>query len=318
MTLEGAVDPINTPKHPDKRHTLGRRAFLLGSAAAVGAVALNRNRIINIIEGLTTSPEKVDITKFIEGSQYLLPTPSEEEIRKLADIPKAEPIFEKYVKTVSPELQNRAKNAGYHLTWQGDPNDATGRTVLFGTDRSDATYYDTGFGWWFSPEAKSLEEAPALSITGVFKGWIRPPNIESQDRSMYMLLSNPITKQEFLVRNYMEGEPSIWILDNLDVGADPKLVEHSTPREKAWSRIDIPLAELSLDKTYTQPTVKIEIISQLDRVLKPGDVVKTGGTFNRLMGKDNTGKGRDKYGIPIVGVTLRRFGGSEELQREIQ
>ncbi len=295
-------------KEPPK---LSRRAFLAaagaGAAGLLGAgVALNAERIANLFEG-----ESVDYSKLIDASKYKLATPDTEALKKLSTIRKADGLGEQFNRNISPRLQERANRAGYGLIWQGDPNDASGRTVLFDTKRSVSNkYYDVGFGWWYDPNVQTIEEAGDASFTGVFKGWMRPNEAAATDPSLYMLLNNPVGGEDFAVRVNDGGKKVLrWEVDNLDIGGD------SVPRE-AYTYLETPFNRGGY-VPQGEPSLKIASVGQLDTIVRPGDVIKTIGGFNPDSEKV-FGRYKDDIGIYNAStVYLRRFGGGEQIAQEI-
>lgn len=303
---------------------LPRRGFLILAGAAVAGVGLavaeeqlgilsaGAKAATNLVENLLEN-RSGDPLRILE-SQYLLLTPSEGEIRKLAFIPKGEPIWDNYTKTVSPQLQERAKKAGYHLTWQGNPNDTVGRTVLCGTERSIQNhYYDVGFGWWFSPEARTIEEAPAVSIRGVFKGWVKPPDsliLTAFEKSKnvqpyYAKMENPLTGQTFLVRvNFQrQGErfmpPFRFCVDNLDVGGDPA------------NAGTVNITRLPNNQGWTW--------SEFDTVIQQGDLMEF---FMMVWPAKVNNQHRDNFDVLKLSgsddcLYIRRFGGEHQVKTEL-
>ncbi|TXH01191.1 MAG: hypothetical protein E6P95_02200 [Candidatus Moraniibacteriota bacterium] len=295
-------------KEPPK---ISRRAFLtaagLGAAGLIGGgVAANADRIAGLFEG-----EPVDYSRLIDSSKYKLATPDVETLKKLSVIKKADGLGEQFNRGISPRLQERANNAGYGLIWQGDPNDTSGRTVLFDTKRSVSNkYYDVGFGWWYDPKVQTIEEAGDASFTGVFKGWMRPSEAARTDPSLYLLLNNPVGGEDFAVRVNDGGKKVLrWEVDNLDIGGD------SVPRE-AYTYLDTPFSRGGY-VPQGESSLRIDNVSLLDTIVRPGDVIKTIGGFNPDSEKV-FGRYKDDLGVYNAStVYLRRFGGGEQIAQEI-
>lgn len=273
-----------------------------------GVLSVSAKVATNLLENLLKNQTE-NASRLLE-SRYFLPTPSEAEVRKLSFIPKGELLGDEYLSTVSPKLQERARKAGYRLVWQGDPKDEVGRTVLFGTERSvNNHYYDIGFGWWFSPEINTIEGAPAVSIRGIFRGWIKPPGIDRNQQDTYMLIFHPVLKKEFLIRlgdSKKYKSPPTLVIDNLNFGGDSVSPE-------AYGTIHsflTPKSQYGYDKG---PVLTIDMVTQLDKIIQPGDVIEPFGRG----GKSNL-PFRDDYGVFIADlVYLRRFGGIEQMKKEL-
>lgn len=309
---------VHVTQGVERNQTLSRRKFLkaAGVGIAGGLVAadyLLKGPVTKAVEGIIESVAG-DIAIVQENtpheSAYLLPTLSEEEIKEVSFIPKGESLSDKYLHTVSPILQERAQRAGYHLIYQGDPGDTSGRTVLFSTERSiNNQYYDIGFGWWFSLEVKTIKEAPGVSIRGIFQGWVIPPDWEEGNKGVYILLKDPTRGNEFLVRmNQARYQKCMWLVDNLDIGGDPVPLE-------AYATIHSFLSSLNLYGKESE-VIKIRTPKQLDQIIRPGDVLEP---FGGIIEGPSIPFPFDKHDIFTPSLLyLRRFGGIEQLRKEIR
>lgn len=321
---EVTTDEVTTTEEVgEKGKRISRRDLLkLAGAGVLGLGLEEAERQQNLLSrGVRTGVrlvenllERTDGSKILE-SRNLLPIPLEDEIRRLSFIPKARSIGDGFKRLVPPELQEQAaaaKPVGYEIVYLQDrKNDTVGRSAFFSTKRSiGGQYYDIGSGWWFSPTVQDIKEAPAVSVTGVFKGWVRPPGVKSEDPDLYMLLGNPLlAREEWLLRigDSKIKKRVIWIVDNLDVGGNPVPPEAYGTIKSFLSKQDLYLPPGG----KPAPSISINSVDQLDRVVRPGDVIKA------IIATKNSCQ--DEYGVLTTpNVYLRRFGGIEQIQKEIQ
>lgn len=277
-----------------------------------GILSAGAKAATNLVENLLGRTEP---SKILESRNFS-PTPSENDIRRLASILKGEPLGNQYKNTVSSKLQEwagAARPTGYEIIYQGNAKDTVGRSILFGPQRSVHTkWYDMGFGWWFDPKVQTIEDAPAVSIRGIFKGWVKPPNTDKSQSDLYMRLLNPLTGQEFYVRlgdtKNHRSFPAI-VVDNLGYGGDP--VPLKVDGSETYGSI---YSLLAPGRQYgNSPVIKVGLITQLDEIIQPGDVIEAygrGGQANLRF--------RDEYGVFTTDIIfLRRFGGIEQIKNEI-
>lgn len=286
----------------------GKKGAIITVTAYLAWEAFRQGLVNQIIDAATSLRGGDNVSQQMEKSAYLLPTSPEAEIRRLASIPKAWLIPAGFATLVSLKLQERARAAtpkSFSFAYQDNQKDTVGRTTLFNTERSvNNRYYDIGFGWWFDEQSKTIDEVTSASITGIFKGWVRPPGVKPEDPDLYMLMGNPlVAKDEWLVRigNSKIGSGAVWVVDNLDIGGDPVPLE-------AYGTLKSFLSNQQFGNT---PSIRINNAAQLDKAIQPGDVIKVMmSTVHRY---------RDENDVVMANIVyLRRFGGIGQIQQEIQ
>ncbi|GEM_PF-6977795 len=229
---------------------------------------------------------------------------STEEIKKLATLPDINQIGEKYMSTVSPTLQEKARQADYKLIYQADPNDTVGRSVVTKgriIDAKDWSTDDLGFG------------RAGTTVRGIFEAWVPDPKDPNQKEKVYALLKDPNTKREFMIAvqlfpfdpNQFDIRPTWFVVDNLYYG--PNNEDPSTKGKKAT---DYPtFNELLRNKGLN-----------LQDLVSPGDFIRAG---MQVAGVDET-KGINRYKTDDAGVArsmmfiVRRFGGLQQWQTEVK
>lgn len=261
-----------------------------------------------------------------------------ERIRDLAQLPEINQIGERFVSTVSPALQEKAQQAGYKLIYQGDLEDAVGRTVITKgrrPDQQDWSLEDLGFG------------RAGLEVRGTFKAWVPDPEDPNQKENVYALLQNPITNQEYLVAvqlfpydpNRLDIRPTWFVVGNLDYG--PEYVREKSAltglvvtNKQTGATSEFIINPDLVPDPQDPPSVKSKKITdsptfnellrekglQLTNIVKPGDYVKA---IMQVTGVDmQTGKNtykKDGHGVNrSLGITVRRFGGFSQWQSEVQ
>lgn len=211
---------------PERRRFL---AILAGFGAAVvveSQTGIFTKVIPGLVQNFLKTREAYTARRQALASRYLGPKEeqatdwwrefSEEEIQVLSNIPAINRIGERHISTVSPPIQEKARQAGYKLIYQGDPEDSVGRTVVAGERQFVQALDDLGFG---------IEGGLAR---GIFKAWIPDPEDLEQKHSLYALLSDPIKNQDFTVHINLlefnparpEDKPTWFAVDNLDYGPD--------------------------------------------------------------------------------------------------
>ncbi|MBF8249618.1 MAG: hypothetical protein HW400_219 [Candidatus Levybacteria bacterium] len=209
---------------------------------------------------------------------------------------------------ISPILQEKAKAAGYTITYQYDPNDTTGHSILT-TDRNNDlgnSHQDDAFG---------IYETSMPQIRGIFKAWVPRPSDPQQKNDVYALLENPLTKETFLVAITFRSRDSIYgttlfTVDDLNYGwADVlkmKQITHNglgsigmpddpnDPSKKSKTLYDFPTFNDLFKKNAT-----------LDNIMQPGNYIKA---FVGLTDKD---------GVRTAGLVIGElFGGMAEWEKE--
>lgn len=270
------------------------------------------------------------------GARTIMPaSPAEsrelsfEEIRSLATLPEINQIGEKYTSTVSPGLQEKARQAGYKLIYQGDSSDTVGRTVVT-KDRQiankDWSVEDQGFG------------RAGTDVRGIFKAWVPDPEDPTQKDHMYALVVDPITKKETLVRlelkpydpNNFDVRPTWFLVDDLyngpsEIARRSKEVGRQPGQELTADGLPSPTEPpMKQSKKLTDFPTLNDLLRQkgltLTDLAEPGDYVKIG---MQTAGVDYT-KGINTYKKDENGVSraitfgIRRFGGEKQWQAEIQ
>lgn len=198
-------------------------------------------------------------------------------------------------------VEGKAKKAGYDISWIGDKNDKTGRTMLAKGRRSEELLEDK-FLWTMEIDEVHKLQAPILGI-GIFDHW--ESVIDSDDK--YIVLTNPLSKFSIKARIVFEEQEASskagffkatqLVLENLDYGYKNQKASYS----------------FSIGK-FSDGNLN------LDKILKKGDVVSAYTIFL----DEETRKTKkqmiifDDQKIPVIGVLMiRRFGGIEQLNKEI-
>lgn len=329
MAIRSDEVPIPYPGVPPKEQApskINRRRFLelLGGTAIVataGALYISRDKELQ-------KPPEAGLGAIIPASLKEVQKLSVEEIQNLAVLPEIDQIGEKYMSTVSPDLQKKARQAGYKLIYQGDSSDTVGRTVVTKdrqTANKDWSIEDQGFG------------RAGTDVRGIFKAWVPDPEDPTQKDHVYALIVDPISQKETLARLELQQfnpnsdiRPTWFTVDDLDNG--PSEIER---RSKEVGRQ--PGQELTADglPSPTEPPMKQskkltdfptlnDLLRQkgltLTDLAEPGDYVKIG---MQTAGVDYT-KGINTYKTDKNGVSraitfgIRRFGGEKQWQAEIQ
>lgn len=323
MPVPGVPPQERTPSKMTRRTFLklsGATAFV--AAATAGGLYISRDK----------SPQRTpeaEVRPLIPPSLTEVQRLPTEEIQNLATLPEINQIGEKYMSTVSPDLQEEAKQAGYKLIYQADPKDTVGRTVITKdreTANKDWSAEDVGFG------------RAGLDVRGIFKAWVPDPEDPTQSNRLYALVEDPVSKKETLVRlelkpydpNDFDIRPTWFLIDDLyngpseilrrskEVGRQPgqELSANGLP-----SPSDPPLKQAK--KLTDFPTLNDLLRKQtlsLTDLARPGDYVKIG---MQTVGVDYT-KGINTYKTDKNGVSraitfgIRRFGGEKQWQAEIQ
>lgn len=247
---------------------------------------------------------------------------SPEQIQQIAETPAINRIGNEYISTVSPLLQEKAKQAGYEIIYQGDPNDTTGRTVVTGERQAsrDWTVEDNGFG------------QAGIHARGIFKEWAPDPIDPTQQEKIYAVLIDPTTNKEYTVgimlgafseegidRPGYEWKSTFFVVDDLNIGPD-YIKQKSKEVGYSVSSITISTAE---KKTTDSPTFYNLLKKQqlkLTDLVQPGDYVSV--VMNAKGFDENTWKdilNTDSSGVPqALNFSVRRFGGKSQWELEVQ
>lgn len=249
---------------------------------------------------------------------------STEEIQLLAEIPSIDILDSRHKQTVSPVLQERAKQAGYELIYQHDPQDTTGRTVIAKGRYNwskDWTLEDQGFG------------RAGGRVGGIFQAWVPDPEDSTQQDHIYALLKNPNSGGKYLVRMELQSfdpnspiRPTWFAVDDLSNG--PSIIQEKSkaagfdlPSEQILTSQD--LANKKWKKPSEFPTFDDLLRKQglfLTELVKPGDYIRV---VMQTAGVDEA-KGDFRYKtddmrIARAGeIVVRRFGGEKQWREEIQ
>lgn len=220
-------------------------------------------------------------------------------------------IGESYVLTVNPVLQEKAKQAGYELIYQGDPNDTTGRTVV-AKDRQ-LIDEDLGFGL----------DGDGFNIRGIFKYWVPDPNDPNQQKQIYAVLENPITNEEYTIAVKLfpdtgGDERTTWFaVDDLNIGINEvnrRAQEQGGYKDGTFLLPDTDAPAGTPHKKVTDfPTLNDLVRKQgldITELIAPGDyvaaILQTAGTTV------------DPNGVrKVLLLTVRRFGGIAEWEKEV-
>lgn len=194
-------------------------------------------------------------------------------------------------KKVSPTLEAKAEKAGYKIIWQGNENDTTGSTILASKERVKDIGFQDQFGYL---------NHQTVAI-GEFK------NLEkiAYNKDYYLTLNDPIKHEEIKLRISPEvyapdASSVIFVVDNLN-------------KAKATGSFSI---EKLFDFSGSENNLK-----KIKTIINQGDIIYA-GLHITLIG-DKTGITRedikkDKNGyIYIDSITLRRFGGKKQVDKEL-
>ncbi|OGH05255.1 MAG: hypothetical protein A2W22_01385 [Candidatus Levybacteria bacterium RBG_16_35_11] len=208
---------------------------------------------------------------------------------------------------VSQSLSEKASKAGYKIAYSSISNDTTGRGIIAEGKRSEELFPENF--WWKVETNSTLNLTDFPTGFGVFKEW---KQIDGSN-DFYIILSNPISKSTedkkleariststAKIGTYSATiKPTLLLVDNLDYGYKNKQVNPSSQFN--------PL--VSIDK------------KTLDKIIKPGDIIqvftiplneKDAKASKRLILTDEN---HTPYAFSIV---VRRFGGLEELKKELK
>jgi len=211
---------------------------------------------------------------------------------------------------ISPLMTAKAFWSGYSLAYQGDYQDKVGRTVMAKKSRHTPELFDDFGGGALSDSEPAWWEGgvgflnPIYGV-GIFKQW---EEIQGE-KDRHLVLTGPEGEVLIKLRTVFEARTELFgrfqtvlCVDNLnlDTGDFERLGEKPT---------FAPLAYLS---GFSQ--------EEIGKLLKPGDVV---GFLLRYEG-ELTGfppKGeplKDDFETPVLSMLiLRRFGGQEQLEKEL-
>lgn len=307
--------------------TVTRRQFIIrpvkvaiGVALAATATTASRNELVQrFFQGIADDAERIGHL----ASRDLSPNSttneddtewwrelSREEIKTLTEIPELVRIDQdqRYVSTVTPQLQEKAQRAGYKLIYQGDPEDTSGRTVMAGRRQIHERDDDLGFGMFNGVAG------------GTFEAWVPDPDDPQQKKGIYALLKDPTRNINFIVRFYLEpfdpnkfvnGKiflPTILWVDNLDYGPDI-IREKSEAAGFNLQSSDIPDPDDPPEVKWKAPkTHRDQFLYDLIRIqgydltdiAKPGDSLSV--TIDGVSGSNS--------------ILARRFGGFQQWKKE--
>jgi hypothetical protein len=259
----------------------------------------------------------------VEWSTELPP----EQIHNFAETPSIHIVEERDKSYISPELQEKARAAGYEIIYQHDPNDTTGRTVVTRgrqLSNNDWSEEDNGFG------------RAGSQIRGIFEAWVSNPKDPSQDESVYALLKNPISGENMLVRVELKSfdpsnpiRPTWFQVDDLYNGPEEiqrrsREVGMRKGQELSSGGLPSP-GEPPLKrppKATDYPTMNNLLRRQgvdLNEIAQAGDYLvgrmQTAGVDREA---DRYIYRADENGVPRVGIlTVRRFGGGDQWNSEL-
>lgn len=308
-----------------KKIVLGVTAFAIAAAGVGTAVTApkflrsesNQSGQTETIPGTGLGPEQ-PVSWWQE-----LPT---EQIQKLAEVPSINIIDitkSDDLHKPSPFLQEKAKQAGYTLTYQGDPNDTVGRTVVAKGRYEwsiDWTMEDQGFG------------RAGTGVRGIFQAWAPDPQDPNQQDHIYAFLKNPNSGEEYVVRIELQPfdpnspiRPTWFAVDDLNNG--PSIIQEKSkaagfdllpeqiptlrdPPDKKWKKLtDFPTFDDLLRRQGLS----------LTDLVKPGDYVIVGmqiAGVNETEGK-HVYKTDDMKIARAIEVIVRRFGGEAQWKSEL-
>ena len=204
-------------------------------------------------------------------------------------------------------LSEKASKAGYKIAYNGDSKDTTGRSILAEGKRSEELFPEKF--WWAAEINNELKLINFPSGFGVFKEWKQIPG--SSD--LYIVLNNPdsksvedktldarISTSTTEVSTYSgKINPTLLLVDDLDYGFKNKKV-NSTEEFGKFGKIDRTI---------------------LDKIIKPGDIIQV---FTIPLNEKDVKANKslfltDEKKFPyLFSVTVRRFGGLEELKKELK
>ena len=290
------------------------------------------------MEACTNQPDKPGITTTISGetAQPRLTSENWMTIRQSEIHNYLAPelqLVEGTASTISSSLQDKAKQAGYTIIYQGDPDDTTGRTIIAKNRESDGINSpvgeDLGFG-----ETTSM-------ITGVFKAWVPKPSDAQQQNDIYALLEDPSTKKDYLVDISLKPfdannktQSTFFVVDDLNKsyaqygewlrkrgGWLPSAFipeDINNPNAQPKTIDDFPTFEDLLGKTGLSHNINLQntykdVSLNLDNLAQPGDYI--------VVWKQNSpsaGSAKDQNGInKATFFIVRRFGGTAEWNQEV-
>jgi len=209
-------------------------------------------------------------------------------------------------KIVNPVLASEAKKAGYSIVWGGNIADTTGRTVLASSQRTYENYKDV-FGW---SQADFGGHSDFGRGVGIFKEW----QAISGSKDFYVVLENPLTQQEFTARILVEKS------DLSSPFEDKQLMGGNRTRLEVENlNITDPKSSKMFQRIGFFYNLDIKIINE---IIKPGDVVAVYTiplSSSEIKSSSDTFIKMDKNSVPaIVSLTIRRFGGKSEIDKELK
>jgi len=187
--------------------------------------------------------------------------------------------------------EEKAEKAGFSVAWAGDTEDGSGRTILVSRDRVQDIGFPDEFGYFTHKTA----------VMGILKSFEKIPS----SNDLYIILENPINKEQIKIRISTEGRfldevAAQFLVDNLQLITS----DDASSVEKLFDYFG---SEDGLQK--------------IKKIVKPGDVIYA-GLYAVLKADKGEIKdvdiARDRNGaIYAEAIVLRRFGGKEQIDKEL-
>ncbi len=181
-------------------------------------------------------------------------------------------------------VEEKAKKAGYEVTWKGSTEDGSGRAIFASKERNYNGWVDK-FGW--SSVKIDDEFYDEYKAVGVFKGVEKINN----SNDLYVIFEDPEAKNKLRAR--------ISNSENLDLNGK-------------MTRLNIEnLNYLSKKEGYYQLINNNETMEEkINQFIKPGDIITIYSMIMISEDKSSTKIYHDENKIPIVqDLIFRRFGG---------
>lgn len=312
----------------------------LSTATRIGLAALALSLTLGVSFGAykITHPDNPPITEPIQPRLHsdnwkIIP---KDEIKQYATPSPVQSVGKDVYPTVLPPVvKEHADNAGYVVSYVGDPNDSTGRSITargrrIGLDQTSAEVYEPEFG------------NDGQYIKGVFKAWVPDPADPDQKNSIYALLENPLNGTSYLTRVSLKystnsadasslaltNSLTYFVVDNLNWGykdhiARAEAYNNSTNSTFKRNPYGYSMIESMSDENPHDPNSRGRILEEfpavgnlieqglsLDSLAKPGDYIA-------MSILSNSGR-KDRNGAALAYTFMvQRFGGFTAWEQEV-
>lgn len=196
------------------------------------------------------------------------------------------------------------EQAGASVVFVGEGEDGSGRATITQISEFNSSY--AGFG----AESRIVDSEvimPIFRVGIIFDGWMEIPGEDGTD--VYLIGHLPGEEDTpFLARTFPEFDAELNLVTAVSV-FDRSSTSSTPDGEKtalAGAFAEVPGYE----------DIPVFGWEELNKLIRPGDVLYLTMFFDQESGRGNL---LDENGVPYIGiVTLGRFGGAEQVQKELQ